>query len=271
MNDLFQALLQGGQQPTPQQEDEGPYQDPLTQLLQGMLGGQAPQGYAPEPQPEPSSFQQPMDLGGLLQGLLGGAGGPADSYAPPPQTYGPQTYSPQADAMAGQGGLDVGSLLLQALLGGGSPMASTAQAPAPSAGGLGGLLGSIMGGGSSTLAGDSFLAPIIDKLAEKLKLPPEIVQAVVAFVLGKLLQHRLQPGIDMGLEIEEAQDATPQVASLEDVVQSMNTGQRVTKAAIHDAGLVDELAEHTGLDHATAERSLQEVLNALGGELAPSQ
>jgi asparagine synthetase B (glutamine-hydrolysing) len=51
----------------------------------------------------------------------------------------------------------------------------------------------------------------------------------------------------------------------------MNSGQRVSKAAIRDAGLAKELAAHTGLDHATAEVSLQEVLNALGGQLSAGQ
>lgn len=51
----------------------------------------------------------------------------------------------------------------------------------------------------------------------------------------------------------------------------MNSGQRVTKTGIRSAGLAREMAAHTGLDRATAEASLQEVLNALGGQLHTGQ
>lgn len=76
----------------------------------------------------------------------------------------------------------------------------------------------------------------------------------------------MQPGRGATLTPTELQ-----ATNLEDVVQRMNSGQRVSKAAIRDAGLAKELAAHTGLDHATAEVSLQEVLNALGGQLSAGQ
>jgi RIO-like serine/threonine protein kinase len=65
----------------------------------------------------------------------------------------------------------------------------------------------------------------------------------------------------------QSQAARPQAASLEDVVQRMSTGKRVRKTEIRSAGLAKELSAHTGLNRATAEASLQEVLNALGGQL----
>jgi hypothetical protein len=136
---------------------------------------------------------------------------------------------------------------------------------------LGDILGSVMGGGSASLQSSPLLAPIVEGLAEKLGLPPQMAQAVVAFVLGKLMNHRLQPGIDLGLAPTEPQAARSQAASLEDVVQRMNSGRQVTKTAIRDAGLAEELAAHTGLDRAAAEASLQEVLNALGGQLGATQ
>jgi len=51
------------------------------------------------------------------------------------------------------------------------------------------------------------------------------------------------------------------------VVRRMNSGQRVRKTEIRSAGLAEELAAQTGLSRAKAEASLQEVLNALGGQL----
>jgi hypothetical protein len=264
MEDLLGALLQGGQQP-PEPDDEAP-EDPLAQLLQGLMGGQAPQGTAGQQQA--GAVPGGMDMGGLLQGLLGGTGGAGQA----PQAFGGQA---QASGPA-QGGMDMGGLL-QGLLGGGGGLAagtgqaaSTGQAVS-SGGGLGSILGAIMGGGSPTLQTDSFLAPIVSGLAEKLGLPPQIAQAVVAFVIGKLLDHRMQPGRDMGLASTAPPAAQPQAMSLEDVVQRMNSGKSVTKTSIRNAGLAKELAEHTGLDRRTAEASLQEVLNALGGQLGVTE
>ena len=45
MEDLLGALMQGGQQQS-EPEGEGPEDDPLAQLLQGLMGDQAPQDFA---------------------------------------------------------------------------------------------------------------------------------------------------------------------------------------------------------------------------------
>lgn len=263
MEDLLGALLQGGQQPS-EPEGADAREDPLAQLLQGLMAGQAPQDTAAQAQA--ASAQGQMDLGGLLQGLLGGGGGLASGAG-----YVPDGYGAQAEPAPMQSGLDMGSLLQGLLGGGGGLPASTGQAATGSAGGLGDILGAIMGGGSPTLESDTFLAPIVTSLAEKLGLPPQVAQTVVAFVLGKLMGRRLQPGVDTTLPATRSQAARPQAASLEEVVQRMNSGRRVTKTAIRDAGLARELAAHTGLNRATAEASLQEVLNALGSQLGAAQ
>lgn len=252
MEDLLRALMQGGQQQA-KPEGTGPDEDPLAQLLQGLMGGQTPEDDAA--QAEPAPVQGQMDLGGLLQGILGGSGGAGQV----PEEYGVQTGTGSV-----QSGLDMGSLL-QGLLGGtGGPAAGTGQASISGGGGLGDILGAVMGGGSPALESDTFLAPIVSGLAEKLGLPPQVAQTVVAFVLGKLMGHRLQSGMDATAPTTKSQAARPQATSLEEVVQRLNSGQRVTKTAIREAGLAEELAAHTGLDRATAEASLQEVLNALG-------
>jgi hypothetical protein len=107
----------------------------------------------------------------------------------------------------------------------------------------------------------------VNSLADKLGLPPQIAQAVVSFVLSKLLANRTQPGIDIYPDSAQSRAAQLQRASMDDVVQKMNSGQRVTKTAIRKTGMAEELSAQTGLDPATAEASLQEVLNALGGQL----
>lgn len=258
MEDLLGALLQGSQQ-QPEPEDADAEQDPLAQMLQGLMGSQAPQAEA-----EPT--QAPIDMDSLLQGILGGGGGMAAGAG-----QAPAAYDAQAETGPAQEGPDLGGLL-QGILGGtGAPAASPGPAATGGSGGLGDILGAVMGGGSPTLESDAFLAPIVSGLAEKLGLPPQMAQTVVAFVLGKLMGHRMQTGRSATLAPTGFETAEPQAAGMEDVVQRMNSGKRVTKTAIRDAGLAKELAAHTDLNRATAEASLQEVLNALGGQLGAGQ
>lgn len=263
MEDLLGALMQDGQQQS-EPQGEGPDDDPLAQLLQGLMGGQVSQDSVA--QGESAPIQGGMDFGGLLQGLLGGTGGLASGAGQLPEGYGAQ-----AEMGLGQDGLDLGGLLQGVLGGTGGLAAGTGQPPTSSAGGFSDVLGAIMGGGSPAMESDAVLAPIVTSLAEKLGLPPQVAQAVVAFVIGKLVGRRLQPGMESGPAPTRSGAAQFQATSLEDVVQRMNSGQRVTKTAIRDTGLADELAEQTGLDRATAEASLQEVLNALGGQLGTGE
>jgi len=207
-----------------------------------------------------------LDTGSLLQGILGGSGGLAGGAG---QAL--EGHAAQAAADPAPGGPDLGSLM-QGLLGGtGGPAAGTGQPAAESAGGLGDILGAIMGGGSPALSSSPLLAPIVTGLAEKLGLPPQIAQTVVAFVLGKLMQSRMQPGLDATSTPTRSRAGQPPTPTLEDVVQRVNSGKRVTKAEIRRTGLAGELAAHTGLDRTAAEDSLQQVLNALGGSLGAAQ
>jgi hypothetical protein len=259
MEDLLRALMQGSQQQS-RPEGAGPDDDPLAQLLQGLMGGQAPQDSAAQAEPDP--IQGEIDMGSLLQGILGGTGGLAGGAGQVPAEHGVQ-----AETGPVQGSPDLGGLL-QGILGGtGGLAAGTDQAPTSGAGQFGDILGAIMGGGSPTLESDSFLAPIVTGLAEKLGLPPQVAQTVVAFVLGKLMARRLQPGVEAFPPPTRSRTVQPEATSMENVVQRMSSGKRVTKAEIRDAGLAKELAAHTGLDGATAEASLHEVLNALGDQL----
>ena len=264
--DSLAQLLQGFMGGQPQQASQTPSsaQDPLAQMLQGFMGGQtsqgyqAPQAYAVLQAPEP--VQEASDLGGLLGGLFGGGGltGGGGQVA--------QGYGSQAGIGSSQGAPNMGGLL-QALLGGGLTPAPAPATQASGGLGLGNILGSILGGGSQAMASDSFLAPIVARLAEKIGLPPQVAQAVVAFVIGKLMESRMQPGLDSLQADVPSRSTGTQPASLEDVVARMNTGKRVPKTAIRRAGLAQELSAHTGLNRATAEASVQEVLNALGGQL----
>jgi hypothetical protein len=216
----------------------------MEDLLQALMQGSQQQSSAQDAGNEADPFVQ------LLQSMGGGAS---------------QGYGTQPGPAPAQGGMDLGSLL-QGALGGGGGYTGASQASA-GAGGLGDILGAIMGGGSSTMQSNSILAPIVGRLAEKLGLPPQLAQAVVAFVLGKLMQSRMQPGIDMTPDRAQPQAVEQPGPSLDTVVQRMNSGKRVKKTQIRKAGLADELASYTGMNRATAEASLQEVLNELGGQL----
>jgi hypothetical protein len=285
MEDLLRALIQDEQpQSGSYATRSGP--DPLAQALQGLLGGAALQGESAQAGP----MEGGLDLGGLLQAFLGGADQPAQSAGQqtgsgpvpsglnlagllddgPGQTgQAPQSYGQQAGPGSAPAGLDLGNLL-QAVLGGGG-LSGAAQPAASEAGGFGDLLTGIMGGGSSTMASDPFLAPIVNGLAEKLGLPPQIVQAAVALIMGKLLGNRLQPGI---LEMEApgpSRKAGKRAVTVEDIRQKTNRGQRVTKKELRSSGLVTELSKQTGLDRATATTTLQEVLDELGGQLGAGE
>lgn len=260
MEDLLRALMQGGRQQS-RPGDAGHDNDPLAQLLQGLTGGQTNQ--EPAGQAESAPAQGSADLGGLLQDILGNTGS-----LPSGTDHIPEGHGLQAEAGPVQDSADLGGLL-QGILGGTGGLSSgTGQASTGSASGLSDVLGAIMGGGSSALQSSSFLAPIVTGLAEKLGLPPQIAQAVVAFVLGKLVGSRLQPEMETGPDSVRSGAVLAQAPSLEDVVQRMNSGKKVTKAQIRSAGLAKELSAHTGLNRATAEASLQQVVNALGGQLA---
>jgi hypothetical protein len=286
MEDLLRALIQD-QQPRSSSYATRSGPDPLAQALQGLLGGATPQDQSAQAGP----VEGGLDLGGLLQAFLGGADQAPQGYAeqtgsgsfpsglnlasvledgPGETLQAPQTYGQQAGAGSVPAGLDLGSLL-QAVLGGGGSLGGAAQPAASEAGGFGDLLGGIMGGGSSTMASDPFLAPIVNGLAEKLGLPPQIVQAVVAFVMGKLLGNRLQPGLAELQAAGPSRKARQRATTVEDIRQKMNRRQRVTKKELRSSGLVTELSKQTGLDRATAEASLQEVLDELGGQIGAGE
>jgi hypothetical protein len=150
--------------------------------------------------------------------------------------------------------------LLGGLLGGGQ---SQQAAPATGQGGLdlGSLLGGLMGGGGGGLLGatssaqsNPLNAAIVQGVAKKLGLPPIIAQMVVSFVLSKLAGGQRSTGASLNFE---------EVAGM---LQSQGS---VDQRYVESSGLVEELAQQTGLDQETASRSLTVVINMMGGAQAP--
>ncbi|MCX6033208.1 MAG: hypothetical protein NT169_28480 [Chloroflexi bacterium] len=233
----------------------------MEDLIQAMMGGAGTQGAQSQ-----SADQSAGDpLAAILQALLGGAGQSAISGQTPAQ-----------DGMeglpAGMGGLGD---ILGAILGG-AQGASSQTMPVQSApdgmGGLGDILGAILSGSAGGDVASSgigaLFAPIISSLAAKLGLPPAMAQMVVSFVMSKLFAARQAGGFLPAQPVQtqpgqRRQAAQPSGLNLDDLFNRMSNGQGVDASYLKSTGLTNELAQQTGMDHATATQSLQEVFNML--------
>ena len=150
---------------------------------------------------------------------------------------------PLADLLGGLlgGGTSSGTADLAGMLGGGSSEQEDSMA-------------AISGG----MGSNELLAPIVNGISEKLGLPPAIVSMVVAFVLGKLLSG--ESGAGMATQSGGA--------DLSSLLNQLGSGRGLDAGTLRSTGMSEELAQQTGLDADTAARSLQEVLNALGGQMS---
>ena len=152
--------------------------------------------------------------------------------------------SQSADPMAG---------LIGSLLGGGQPQAQTSSQQA----GLGSMMGvleTVMGGQSGAMANDPIMAllqPFVAPLAKKANIPPEIAMIVVSFVAHKLLAHHPTSGRDSN------------TFNLDDMLQQIGSG-KIDSAMLHNSGMVKELSKKTGLDEATAAKSLEVGFGLVG-------
>ncbi len=200
---------------------------------------------------QPAGNQQGADaLSQLLGSLLGGG------------------------AAGGQGSADMTSMLGALLGGAASPgaqpsagsdvLAALGGGNAPQGGGdIGSMLGALLGGGAgqgSAMGVNPILAPIVEGLAQKLGLPPEIAGAVVTFALTKLFGGMMggagkQGSLDLGNTL----------------IQSLQSGEGLDAKSLNKLGLTQELAQQTGLDQSTAANSLQHVFGVLGNAMGSGQ
>jgi hypothetical protein len=169
---------------------------------------------------------------------------------------------------------DLGGLgdVMGALLGGGMqgsvPSMGAQMGASQGAVGIGDILGAVLGGGSTGIGASPLLAPIANLLASKLGLPPAIAQAVIAFVLAKLMSGS-GGGASAG-RMALAEEGP----GMQDLLERAGSGQHLDKRTLAATGLPDELAQHTGLDVDTATQSLQQALTLLGpavGSLGAAQ
>jgi hypothetical protein len=169
----------------------------------------------------------------------------------------------------------LGSILGGAM--GGQPQQQ--QMPSAGQGGLGPLgsiLGAVIGGGAAgggdlksigiSVAANAFLAPIVNKIAAKLGLPPSVAQAIVAFAVQKLVlgaaQQRAQPSA--GSAVQPQAGTAP---NINDILQTLGQGQRIDRRTIKMVGFADELAAEADIDPTTAARGLQAVFDEFSGPM----
>lgn len=135
------------------------------------------------------------------------------------------------------------------------PQSATGQQQ-PQASGVSGLMGALEGimGNGQGAASDPImlmLQPYITPLAKKAKISPEIAMVVVSFAAHKLLAHHPASGRDSN------------TFNLEDMLGQISSGQ-IDPNLLRNSGMVKEIASKTGLDEATAEKSLQFGFSLIG-------
>jgi len=229
-----------------------------------------------------------MSMEDLLQAILGGAG----AQAPSRRAQGSSQQDPMADLLesilggnaqqqsggAQQGTGDIGDILGGILDGGAPQQSGGAQ---QGTGDIGDILGGILGGGSS-MNSNTFLGPIVEKLARQLGLPPAIAQMVVSFVLSKMMgsaaskavtpSQGMRPG--QTLPSQRPSQQLPQAQQgldLDDLLEQMSAGQTLDSGYLNTTGMTQELSLRTGMDTKSAAISLQEVFKLLGGALGSFQ
>jgi hypothetical protein len=160
---------------------------------------------------------------------------------------------PLADLMGSLlgGGTSPGGADLAEVLGGGSPQQGDSMA----------AISGMLGGGGAGMGSNDLVAPIVDAISSKLGLPPDVAQMIVAFVIGKLLSGQSASGAA----------TQPGGSELGNLLNRMGSGQGLEPTDVQSTGMHEELAQQTGLDADTATRSLQEVLQMLGGQLGGGQ
>ena len=111
-------------------------------------------------------------------------------------------------------------------------------------------------GGSSPIIG-----PVLERLSKGLGLSSDASQAVVAFVLGKLLAGRTQGAAAEG----------KRASGVDGLRQRLQSGQEVDQQYVVSSGMAKELAEQANLDPEVAAAGLTEALGWLrGAGLIPS-
>jgi hypothetical protein len=125
---------------------------------------------------------------------------------------------------------------------------------------LEGVMGSQGGGSTSMSTADPImmlLQPYVKQLATKMKISPEIAMIVASFAVHKLLSHH------------PTSNRNSNSFNLDDLLQQMGSGG-VDTGMLQSSGMISELSRQTGLDEATAAKSLNTALTMFGKQLQPA-
>ncbi|HNT05671.1 MAG TPA: hypothetical protein PKJ21_05795, partial [Anaerolineae bacterium] len=145
------------------------------------------------------------------------------------------------------------------------------------------FLGSISG--QAPMQRNSFLGPIVDKLAKSLGIPPVVAQMIVSFAISKLMPSAAagsgggaivpQPRPQQQPSYVPAPSQTPAQSqdgwNLDSLLDTFGAGSATTGNYIQQSGMSRELANQMGMDESMANDSLQQVFQMLQGALAKTQ
>lgn len=227
MEDLLKALMQSA---APQQRPQQPAggMDALSQML-GAGQNQAAGG-----------DMLTQALGGMLGGAQSQGSGGGDAIS--------QAIGGLLGGQQGAGGAGTGALLggLQQILGG-TP-GTGQQLPT-------GGSGMSIGAGNPALL---LLQPVIQKVAAKLGISPQMATAVASIALHYLVQSSPNtPG------------ASP--LNLGSVMQALTSGKKVSPTALQQSGMVGDVMQATGLNQQQALKSIHTTFGIMGSQLAPAR
>ena len=164
----------------------------------------------------------------------------------------------------GGGGGGLGGLL-GSLLGGGQQQQSNTPAT-QLLGGLEQIIGGTPGSdqlgkdqGSANLDSNSplmlLLQPVVNQLAAKAGISPQIATIVTSIALHYLLQsHPSTPG------------ASP--LNLNSVMQTLASGGQVSPSTLQQSGMLNDVMQATGLNQQQATRSINQTFSVLGSQVA---
>ncbi len=185
----------------------------LSQVLGGLMGGGAQQVAAPQ-----------QAGGDLLSQALGGIVG------------GGTQGGNQGDQMLG---------LLEQVIGG-RPGQGQALGLAPNTGGM-------MGGMGMNDPVMMFLQPVVNQLAAKVNIPPQIATVVASIAVHYLLSSHPSTSPNAPMD-------------LGNVMQQLASGG-VSRATLQNSGMVNDVVQTTGLGEQDAIRGLDTVFGLLSGQV----
>jgi hypothetical protein len=248
MEDIMKALMQSAEQPQGQASAErGLGSDLLSGVLGGLMGG----GQQQMPQQSGGG-----DMLGMLGSLMGGG----------------QQSMPQQQSMQPQAGGDMMGMLGSLLGGAQQPMQQQpVQQPASSGDMMLGMLEQLIGGqpgqgqlGVSPMSSMNMgavnnpimglLQPIVNQVAGKLGISPQIATVVASIAMHYLLSSH--------------SSTSPQAPmNLGSIMQQLGRSGSLSQGTLRNSGMVQDVMQATGLNKQEALRSLDATFGVLGSQV----